>query len=140
MDLAIAAPRLCAYAAAAGALSHWTYFIHGEHHVEAPRLLGFSVALQILIGLGLWKSTTLSVVRAAILTEQLVGSYFVALWTSIILYRVVFHRLRGFPGPPMARVSKLWHVCKLVPRSDNYILLDKLHKQYGDYVRTGKCL
>ncbi|KAJ5226531.1 hypothetical protein N7468_007756 [Penicillium chermesinum] len=37
----------------------------------------------------------------------------------------------------MAKVSKLWHVFKLAPRSDNFRVLDELHTQYGDYVRTG---
>jgi hypothetical protein len=133
-----ATPQLCAYAAAAGMLSHWTYFIHGEHHRESPQLLIVSVALPILAYLGLRSCTSLGAAQAAALTAELVGSYSTALWSSILLYRVFFHRLTGFPGPFMARASKLWHVWKLAPKSDNFILLDKLHKQYGDYVRTGK--
>jgi hypothetical protein len=135
-----ATPQLCAFAAAAGMLSHWTYFIHGEHHRASPQLLIISVTLPILAYLGLRSSTSLSAAQGATLTAGLVWSYSTALWTSILLYRVFFHRLRGFPGPFMARASKLWHVWKLAPRSDNFVLLDKLHEQYGDFVRTGKSL
>jgi hypothetical protein len=138
MAFSWAIPQLCTYAAAAGALSHWTYFVHGEHHREAPQLLTLSVAIPILAYLGLWNFTPLGAAQAGTLTAELVGSYSTALWTSILLYRVFFHRLRRFPGPFMAKASKLWHVWKLAPRSDNFIQLDKLHKQYGDYVRTGK--
>lgn len=131
-------PQICAYAATAGALSHWIYFIHGEHHRAAPQLLALSVTLPTLTCLGLWNFTPLSASQAVKLTAEVVVSYSAALWTSILLYRAFFHRLRRFPGPFMARISKLWHVWKLAPRSDNFILLDRLHKQYGDFVRTGK--
>ena len=33
---------------------------------------------------------------------------------SVLLYRVLFHRLRGFPGPKLAAISKLWHVYELL--------------------------
>jgi hypothetical protein len=140
MISSMAVPQLCAYAATAGALCHWLYFIHGEHHRAAPQLLTLSVTLPALTCLGLWNFTQLSISQAVKLTAELAGSYSAALWTSILLYRVFFHRLKRFPGPFMATTSKLWHVLKLAPRSDNFIQLDRLHKQYGDFVRTGKSL
>ncbi|KAL4803988.1 cytochrome P450 [Aspergillus unguis] len=127
---------LCA-SAAAGALIHWTYFVHGEHHLEAPWLFRIAIAAPVLIALGLWQYTPLDAGQAAVLTAQLVGSFYAALYTSIVLYRVLFHRLKRFPGPSAARVSKLWHVWRLGPRSDNFMQLDSLRAQYGDYVRTG---
>ncbi|PVI04480.1 cytochrome P450 [Periconia macrospinosa] len=61
-----------------------------------------------------------------------------SLFSSIGVYRVFFHKLRSFPGPYLARVSKLWHVWKCVKsRSRNHLILDDLYKQYGDFVRTG---
>lgn len=53
------------------------------------------------------------------------------------IYRLFFHPLRRFPGPVLARVSKLWHVFHCI-NSRNYLLLDKLHLQYGEFVRTGE--
>ncbi|MCJ1320172.1 hypothetical protein MMC15_005510 [Xylographa vitiligo] len=52
------------------------------------------------------------------------------------IYRVFFHRLHSFPGPGLAKVSKFWNVAKTID-SSNYRLLDSLHRQYGDFVRTG---
>lgn len=130
--------RLPMYAAAGGILSHWTYFIHGEHHVAAPKLVRLALALPMIAFAGMWHFTDFTWLQAARLTTQVVLSFYASLWTSIILYRVVFHRLRRFPGPFMFKVSKLWHVYKLVPNSDNYLQLDELHKKYGDFVRTGK--
>ena len=65
-----------------------------------------------------------------------VGIYIASLTTSIVVYRKVFHRLRGFPGPWMAGVSKIWHVLHVLD-SHNHIFLDKLHDEYGNFVRTG---
>lgn len=66
----------------------------------------------------------------------LTSAFFIGLWGSMTVYRVLFHRLRTFPGPFGARVSKLWHVAQL-GKYDNYKRLDKWHHQYGDYVRIG---
>jgi tryprostatin B 6-hydroxylase len=130
--------QLPIYAAAAGLLSHWAYFIRGEHHVEAPTLLRLTILLPCILFGGLWSYGGLDMGPAGVLTSKIVASYFASLWTSIILYRVLFHRLRKFPGPFMWKVTKLWHVYKLAPHSDNYKQLDALQKKYGDFVRTGK--
>ena len=63
--------------------------------------------------------------------------YTLSLLTSIFIYRRYCHRLRHFPGPFMASVTKLWQTTNTLD-SQNHILLDGLHKQYGDFVRTGK--
>lgn len=138
MSLAVSSTVLCAYAAAAGALSHWTYFLHGEHHLSAPYLLRIALLIPIVTSTYLWKYTVLDAVQAITLTAQLGASYYAALYTSILLYRVFFHRLRAFPGPFAARATKLWHVWKLAPNSKNYKELNGLRETYGDYVRTGE--
>ncbi len=66
----------------------------------------------------------------------LFASYATALLTSMTTYRVFFHRLRHSPGPPLAAVSKLYHVAQVLG-SKQYLFLDKLREQYGHYVRTG---
>lgn len=130
--------QLPTYAAAAGLLSHWAYFIHGEHHVEAPNLLRLALLLPCILFGSLLSFGGLDLVPAGLLSLKTVASYYTTLWTSIILYRTFFHRLRNFPGPFMFKVSKLWHVYILAPNSDNYKQLDTLHKRFGDFVRTGK--
>ncbi|KAL9133026.1 MAG: hypothetical protein Q9175_005796 [Cornicularia normoerica] len=63
-------------------------------------------------------------------------AYVLSLLTSVTVYRKFFHRLRDFPGPFMASVTKLWQTMKTLD-SQNHILLDDLYKRYGDFVRTG---
>ncbi|KAL8754101.1 MAG: hypothetical protein Q9184_005223 [Pyrenodesmia sp. 2 TL-2023] len=50
--------------------------------------------------------------------------------------RRFFHRLRHFPGPWTAGITKFWHVYHCAT-SQNHLLLDRLHGQYGQFVRTG---
>lgn len=130
--------QLCAYATAAGTLSHWTYFAHGEHHAAAPRLLSLSIFLPVLICVILWRAGSFTLEQAGTMAMGLTGSFFGGLWTSIVIYRLLFHRLRSFSGPLLARTSKLWHVWKVLPNFDNFRQLDELHRKYGDFVRTGK--
>lgn len=132
--------QLALCGATAGLLSHWFYFINGEHHVSAPKLAHLAIVVPASILISLWKLFHFTPFQATNLTAQAVFFYYSSLWTSIIVYRVCFHRLRAFPGPIMAKASKLWHVAKLIPAEDNYHQLDELHKQYGEFVRTGKTL
>jgi tryprostatin B 6-hydroxylase len=61
-----------------------------------------------------------------------------ALWLSMSVYRAFFHRLGGYPGPFLARLSQLWRVWKNL-RAEHYRVLDELHRKYGEYVRVGMC-
>lgn len=78
-----------------------------------------------------------SLVMAAVTTGILVITYGSFLFASVIIYRILFHRFRLFTGPVIARVSKFWHVSKLLSKP-NFIVLDELHQKYGDFVRPGK--
>ena len=127
---------LCA--GSAGVLSHLGYFIRGEHHLEAPILLRlFLLVLVILPIIGI-RFGQLGVQDAIFYTTPILMAYCTALFTSMILYRAFFHPLNEIPGPRLAKLTKLWHVTKLV-NFDNYRQVDRLHKQYGDFVRTGMC-
>lgn len=129
--------KLC-IAAAAGILSHNLIFIHNEHHIQAPRLFRFFLLLSLLLFVGearIWALNDSG--QAARASALMVLSYSVSLFTSIAIYRIFFHRLRKFPGPIGARVSKFWHVGKLLGQP-NFKVLDELHQQYGDFVRTGE--
>ncbi|KAL1635189.1 hypothetical protein SLS56_001943 [Neofusicoccum ribis] len=55
---------------------------------------------------------------------------------SVLVYRAFFHRLRRFPGPFAARLSKL-HAVYLSTNFQYNLELQKQHAQYGDIVRTG---
>ena len=120
-----------------GVLSHAVYFIHGEHHRTAPKLLAASICAPLVIFAVLVKTFNASSMEAVQTTAWLLASYIGALWTSMLIYRVFFHNLGRFPGPAGARLTKLWHVLKVSRRIRNFEFLDELHHTYGEYVRTG---
>lgn len=65
------------------------------------------------------------------------GGFYLALVCSIVTYRLFFHRLRHFPGPLGARVSRIY-TASIASRKIQYFKeVDKLHQEYGDFVRTG---
>ena len=110
-----------------GLFLHHAVFINGEWHVQAPDILicHFTsfVALFIIVDVA----------------RYMVTGYILSISTSMVLYRIYFHRLSHFPGPCYARISKIWHAWHSRHRQ-NYRLLMKLHHQYGDFVRTGTLL
>ncbi|KAJ8119834.1 hypothetical protein ONZ43_g3300 [Nemania bipapillata] len=110
----------CLGATGLGIISHLAIFIHGEWHLRVPALFEIYSLLVISI----------------LSTSYLVGSYATGLFSSIIIYRRYFHRLRHFPGPPLAAITKLWHVYKCMD-SRNHLVLGELFKRYGPVIRTG---
>lgn len=129
-------PTLSVGAASAGVLSHIFYFIHGEHHKEASFLFTFFLLVPPMSCLILTRFLQLSLSHALQLTATSITSYLGALWTSMIIYRSFFHRLHYFPGPPLARTSKLYHCLKL-GKADNFRKLAEWHGEHGDFVRIG---
>ncbi|CAI6065999.1 unnamed protein product [Clonostachys chloroleuca] len=65
------------------------------------------------------------------------SSYNVTLLISILVYRAFFHRLRGFPGPFNARLSRFYAFSKVAKTVRGCEDVQKLHAQYGDFVRIG---
>lgn len=125
-------------AAALGVALHLGYFIRGEHAVKAPSYL-----LAVIFG-PLLTATLLTVYNHASWLANfqvmfvLCTSFWGSVAASILTYRLFFHPLRNYNGPPGARISKLWHVGKNMQGELTYKILDDAHQQYGDYVRTGK--
>ncbi|KAJ5654227.1 hypothetical protein N7490_001230 [Penicillium lividum] len=78
-------------------------------------------------------------VHVAIFKASLAGASFLgALGASMVVYRLSFHRLRHFPGPFAAKISRFAVVPDVQKSGLKYHQeLEKLHNQYGDFVRTG---
>lgn len=119
-------------------MSHLLFFMHDEHHMQAPTILcAFFVIFSALVSVfvrengDLWDAMRVSSFIAV--------TYSLSLVFSMILYRLLFHQLRQFPGPISARISKLWHATKLISKP-NFLLLEELHCRYGEIVRTGELL
>jgi hypothetical protein len=136
-ELPHATARICQYATVAGLMSHWAYFIRGEHIVEAPMLALAYLVVASLIFVGEYVYGGDGVVSSISRTSVICLSYLGPLWSSMLVYRVYFHRLKSFPGPSMAKLSKFWHAGQVAPDAGNYRLLERLHSKYGDFVRTG---
>jgi hypothetical protein len=124
-------------AAASGVTSHLCFFIYGEHHMKAPILFRLYIVLFSVL---LYAETAIKNQDAFLGGKEafkISAAYTLSLLISIVIYRKFFHRLRHFPGPFMASVTKLWQTTKTLD-SQNHILLDNLYRKYGDFVRTGK--
>ncbi len=57
---------------------------------------------------------------------------------SIAIYRLFFHRLRNFPGPLGAKLSRFYTVWKASKSVQYYKEVAKMHQTYGDFIRTGQ--
>jgi hypothetical protein len=126
----------CAIAAAAGISSHLLYFIRGEHHQYAHRWITRVLTGIATLSLVILHFTRYQVLLTTILTILLTISYFVGLYTSMGVYRMFFHPLRKFTGPLWAPLSNIYH-SYIIRKSDNYLVMKKLHEQYGPIIRTG---
>ena len=124
-------------ATATGVLCHHLIFIQGEWHVRASST--FIVHVFAYAALTLWEAYhhNLAVLAALDASSKFYGIYLASLFSSITIYRLFLHRLRQFPGPVLAGISKFWHFFHCLD-SKNHILLHRLHERYGSFVRTGK--
>ncbi|KAI0110549.1 monooxygenase [Hypoxylon sp. NC0597] len=67
----------------------------------------------------------------------LISSFNVSLFSSMIIYRVFFHRLRKFPGPLDIKISRFFSALRASKHVQYNKELEKLHEEYGDFIRTG---
>ena len=123
-------------AALLGLITH-LLFIRGEHHEEGPLWLRLYILVPIILFAGQLASGHAQAQEAAIAVLWVMISFSASLTTSVLIYRIFFHRLGSFPGPFLAKTTKFWHVSKVVQKSDNFRQLDTLYHKYGDFVRTG---
>ena len=116
-------------AGAAGVLCHHLIFIHGEWHMYTKSMMRVFVFSFLVTAVFKAVRQGLSFASALTASGEVCSIYLSSLFASIIVYR-------QFPGPPLANVSKLWHVAHCLD-SKNHLLMEKLHQQYGNFVRTG---
>ena len=124
----------CGVASLLGTFIHQIVFRHGEWHLQATKIMKTHLLILALLAVGV--SRFLDAVQALQKSSMFLVSYTLGLLASMIVYRTMFHELCRYRGPFMARVSKLWHTVQCSD-SKNYLFLDKIRKQYGDFVRTG---
>ena len=138
--MAISEPTLAVIAAGSaflGVFLHLTWFIHGEHLIYAPRYFVTAIFGPGLIGTALWYYLAYTPLWAFLSVTTGFLSFYAGLFSSITIYRLYFHPLRHFPGPPGAKFWQFDHVRRVSAKCDGFKYLDALHHQYGDFVRVG---
>lgn len=108
----------------------------GELDLVVPQTLGClsAAALAVLyVDVQVFHQTAAD--AATNLVTAIIG-FLLSLTASVVIYRIFFHRLRKFPGPLGAKITKL-HSLYLSRNFQYQVEIEKLHKQYGDVVRTG---
>lgn len=121
---------------ASGISAHHLALRKGEWHLRSSVIIqAWLCGFVVIYGLEAFLGAR-EVVPSIANTLWFMFMFTVALLSSIATYRLFFHRLRRFPGPKLAALSKLWHCAKCID-SKNHVFLDGLKEQYGDFVRTG---
>ena len=119
----------------AGVAVHLGIFIRGEWHLLVPQIVFVHASLFCL----LWTLVThyeATTSKHLATSVAIFSCYVQSLWASIIVYRLFFHRLTGFPGPKLAAATKLWHVWQS-STSKNHLVMWRMFEEYGTVVRTG---
>lgn len=83
-------------------------------------------------------ATGVSAVSALLRTAIAAASFAGGLFGSMLVYRAWFHRLRRFPGPLGARLSRFYRVLRDARRLQAHLEDQRLHEKYGDFVRVGE--
>src|SRR5258706_14744436 len=113
------------WAAILGLSSHWTFFIHGDHHMKAPIYGSLFLALILVLyflELHIYNYDFGLAIKAEF---DVIAAYILSLFTSITVYSLIFHPLYSFPGPLGARISKIWHAWH-ARHSQNHLVLENL--------------
>ncbi|KAK7718862.1 hypothetical protein SLS57_005972 [Botryosphaeria dothidea] len=114
-------------------------------HVTVVRYLDVDNFMYTFLAL-LWAASALvtsahlligfSFISACARVLLLAISFDAGLFLSMAVYRVFFHRLRKFPGPFGAKVSRLYSAYLAGKDVKYYKEVEKMHQKYGDFIRT----
>ncbi|KAI8952903.1 putative cytochrome P450 oxidoreductase [Xylaria longipes] len=120
-------------AAVSGVSAHALVFRLGEWDVASPSIFVFYLA-TFLVGTAashiLFHTTVTEVAKLA-------GYHVLGLYISMLVYRAFLHRLTRYPGPFLARLTNFYITAKSMKKLHLFEEVQKLHTEYGDYVRLG---
>lgn len=132
---------LFATAAFFGVVAHQILFKRVEVDTHPLIIFVSFLGAPTLVSCLLRSYSTRYVENATSMGVFLVGCFLLSLWISILVYRILFHPLKKFPGPFNAKISKIWALKQAAKTNLKWYQVDSdLHQKYGDYVRTGKIL
>ncbi|KAJ3538809.1 hypothetical protein NM208_g5743 [Fusarium decemcellulare] len=122
---------------AAGIILHVGAFRHGEWDLHTTKILIAFLAINGALAGGLIHYADYARGQAFKVASSIVGSTLAGTYTSILIYRGLFHRLRRFPGPFAAKLSNFYVTSLSIKKFHLYEEVQELHEKYGDYVRVG---
>lgn len=129
--------KLAATSALLGVLGHLLLWIRLELDTRSNDLI-------VLANLSLFCTPVALYFRGIPLSTSISSSLLVHIsfaigtFASIAIYRAFFHPLKSFPGPIPGKITTFWKVREFVKADfQNYAVFDRLHRQYGDFVRLG---
>ncbi|RFU80501.1 cytochrome p450 [Trichoderma arundinaceum] len=126
------------FAFVGGIATHLLYFKHGERHAYPWRYVFLLLTGSASIWSVKWYRMQLPILTASCQTIVLTTLYLSGLMLSLVIYRLFFNPLNKFPGPYVARLTKLYFVyINAQSGLHGHHVLHILHKQYGPYVRIG---
>ncbi|KAF2493710.1 putative benzoate 4-monooxygenase cytochrome P450 [Lophium mytilinum] len=109
--------------------------------IEFDALMYHFMALSIAAFLGIacayLSLGELSPIGAIVKASLAAVSFNTGLLISIGIYRLFFHRLRKFPGPFWAKLSRFYNASLAAKNVQYFKEVEKMHDKYGDFVRTG---
>ncbi|KAL4901993.1 hypothetical protein BDW74DRAFT_187010 [Aspergillus multicolor] len=110
---------------------------HGEIDNRLGPLAGLYLSSLLGLGVGYFRLASLTWSSALGKTVLASLSFNLGLATAIIVYRAFFHRLRHFPGPWKAGVSRMSTAVLATEKTQYHLNLKEMHHKYGEFVRTG---
>lgn len=122
---------------AAGVFLHLTVFRFGEWDAHSLTLLEVAALCQAVLSLFAHKAFSESVIGSLQHVTYWACAAAAGLFSSMVVYRTLFHRLRHFPGPFAARLSTFYMTIVNYRSGQVYRDIQALHRKYGDYVRVG---
>ena len=128
-------PLTCAVAALVGFVSHTSYWVRGHHDQQTTRVVGLHAVA--FVGACAWMVWNHGLFHGLLYGPAIWYSYMGALFISMTIYRLFLHPLRRFPGPLVARITKLygpWMARKGKMHEEHLNMV----KKYGDFVRSGE--
>ncbi|KAI1805972.1 cytochrome P450 [Daldinia bambusicola] len=67
----------------------------------------------------------------------LITTFNTGLFSSMVIYRLFFHRLRKFPGPLDLKISRFFSAFMVAKEAKYHKDVARLHEKYGDFIRVG---
>ncbi|KAF5024608.1 hypothetical protein F66182_3371 [Fusarium sp. NRRL 66182] len=133
--------ELMASAFASGCVLHVLFYRRGEWDLLVPRIVQAYAALPAVVlgttrlaeSRGLLDGIALG--TASVLLLEL--AHIMGIFSSILVYRIIFHRLNRFSGPFRARISNFYPTYLRAKNLRLYEEVERLHKKHGDFVRIG---